>query len=138
MMETEDKQEDGKLKGLQYARWAGRAMGLGLLFMGFFGLSDGEGRFEAFKGLYWMVYGLVLLLPFERLREKFWRPGFVVLAALSALFVFVMVVHVMFAYMAAAEVGEKLGVPGLEGSLIFLGLLQVPVVLFQHKPDLLD
>ena len=34
--------------------------------------------------------------------------------------------------------GERLGVPGFEGTLIFLALLQVPVVLFQRKPDMLD
>ena len=49
-----------------------------------------------------------------------------------------MVVAVMFAYMEHAERGEKLGVPGLEGSLIFIALLQPPLVLFQRKPDLLD
>ena len=49
-----------------------------------------------------------------------------------------MVAVVIFDYIAAADRGERLGVPGLEGTLIFLALLQVPVVLFQHKPDLLD
>lgn len=49
-----------------------------------------------------------------------------------------MVAVVMFAYMAAAGRGERLGVPGFERTLVFLALLQVPVVLFQRKPDLLD
>jgi len=49
-----------------------------------------------------------------------------------------MVVSVMFNYMAAADQGERLGVPGFEGTLIFLSLLQVPAVLFQRKPDLID
>jgi hypothetical protein len=49
-----------------------------------------------------------------------------------------MIAVVMFAYMAAADQGERLGVPGFEGTLIFLSLMQVPVVLFQRKPELLD
>ena len=64
--------------------------------------------------------------------------GFGLLVGLSALFVFVMVVVVIFAYMASDARGERLGVPGFEGTLIFLALLQVPVVLFQRKPDMLD
>ena len=44
----------------------------------------------------------------------------------------------LFNYMAAADQGERLGVPGFEGTLIFLALLQVPAVLFQRKPDLID
>ena len=49
-----------------------------------------------------------------------------------------MVVVVIFAYMASDARGERLGVPGFEGTLIFLALLQVPIVLFQRKPDMLD
>ena len=94
--------------------------------------------FDAFKAGYFVAYGLALVVPYARLEAKQWKLGFTSLAVLSALFVFLMVVHVMFAYMAAADRGEKLGVPGLEGTLIFVGLMQVPVVLFQRKPDLLD
>ncbi|MGK0309380.1 MAG: hypothetical protein ACJAYS_000196 [Lentimonas sp.] len=53
-------------------------------------------------------------------------------------FVFLMIVSVIFDYMAAEANGERLGVPGFEGTLIFLALLQVPAVLFQRRPDLLD
>ena len=49
-----------------------------------------------------------------------------------------MIISVMFDYMASAERGERLGVPGLEGTLIFLSLLQPPVILFRQNPDLLD
>ena len=53
-------------------------------------------------------------------------------------FVFLMIVVVMFSYIAAAERGERLGVPGFEGTLIFLCLLQAPTILFRIHPDLLD
>ena len=124
--------------GLRYGRIAGHVLALLLLFLGLSALFNGAGFFEAFKGVYFIAYGIVLSLPYTRLSDKSWRWCFVLLVGLSALFVFVMVVVVIFAYMASDARGERLGVPGFEGSLIFLALLQVPVVLFQRKPDMLD
>ena len=124
--------------GLRYGRIAGHVLALLLLFLGLSALFNGAGVFEAFKGVYFIAYGIVLSLPYTRLSDKSWRWCFVLLVGLSALFVFVMVVVVIFAYMASDARGERLGVPGFEGSLIFLALLQVPVVLFQRKPDMLD
>ena len=49
-----------------------------------------------------------------------------------------MIISVIFNYIEVAARGERLGVPGFEGTLIFLALLQVPAVLFQYRPDLLD
>jgi len=124
--------------GLRYGRIAGHVLTLLLLTLGLSALIKESGIFEAFKGVYFIAYGIVLSLPFSRLSDKSWRWGFGLLAGLSALFVFVMVVVVIFAYMASDARGERLGVPGFEGTLIFLALLQVPVVLFQRKPDMLD
>ena len=124
--------------GLRYGRIAGHVLALLLLFLGLSALFNGAEVFEAFKGVYFIAYGIVLSLPYTRLSDKSWRWCFVLLVGLSALFVFVMVVVVIFAYMASDARGERLGVPGFEGSLIFLALLQVPVVLFQRKPDMLD
>jgi hypothetical protein len=101
-------------------------------------LIKGSGIFEAFKGVYFITYSIVISLPFTLLSDKSWPWGFGLLVGLSALFVFLMVVVVIFAYMASDARGERLGVPGFEGTLIFLALLQVPVVLFQRKPDMLD
>ena len=125
-------------RGLRYARIAGYVLALLLLILGLSALFKGAGAFEIFKGVYFIAYGIVISLPFARLTDKFWRLGFGLLVGLSALFVFVMVVVVIFAYMASDARGERLGVPGFEGTLIFLALLQVPVVLFQRKPDMLD
>ena len=128
------------LRGLSCARWAGHVLALVLIVFGLVGLTASEpvGGFDLFKCIYFILYGVVLSLPFAKMVDARWKPCYILLVALSALFVFVMVVAVMFAYMAAADRGERLGVPGLEGTLIFLALLQVPVVLFQRKPDLLD
>ena len=124
--------------GLRYGRITGHVLALLLLILGLSALFKGLGFFETFKGVYFIAYGIVLSLPFSRLSDKSWRWVFGLLVGLSALFVFVMVVVVIFAYMASDARGERLGVPGFEGTLIFLALLQVPVVLFQRKPDMLD
>ena len=126
------------MRGLRYARVGGYLMGVLLLGLGAAALLRGEGTFELFKGVYFVAYGAVLSLPFSRMSNQPWRWGFGLLVGLSVLFVFVMIAVVMFAYMAAAEQGERLGVPGFEGTLIFFSLMQVPVVLFQRKPELLD
>ncbi|MDQ8196025.1 hypothetical protein QEH59_16435 [Coraliomargarita sp. SDUM461004] len=126
------------LRGLRYARGVGYILALLLWVLGITGLIQGLGTFDLFKAVYFVLYGLVLCLPFARMSERTWRVGYALLIGMSALFVFVMIAVVMFAYMAAADRGERLGIPGFEGMLIFFALLQVPVVLFQRKPDLLD
>ena len=125
-------------RGLSYGRIAGCTLAAILGVEGISALLKGEGVFELFKGSYYAVYALTIILPYRRMKDRAWNRCFILLSSLSALFVFVMVAVVIFAYMAAAERGERLGVPGFEGSLIFLALLQVPVVLFQRKPGLLD
>lgn len=125
-------------RGLRYARLGGSVLTVLLWALGVTALVRGTGSFELFKGAFFIVYGTVISLPFQRMPDVAWRASYGLLVGLSALFVFVMVAVVMFAYMAAAERGERLGVPGFEGTLIFLALLQVPVVLFRRKPDLLD
>lgn len=125
-------------RGLHYARVAGYVMGVLLLGLGLVTLLKNAGAFELFKGIYFVSYGVVLSLPFSRMPDKIWRACYGLLVGLSVFFVFVVIAVVMFAYMAAADQGERLGVPGFEGTLIFLSLMQVPVVLFQRKPELLD
>ena len=126
-------------EGVRYARWAGNALGSVLILIGIVAISDGlNGTFEIFKTCYFIFYGVVLNLPFRSISDARWKWAYGLLIGCSVAFVFVMVVSVMFNYMDAAEHGERLGVPGLEGTLIFIALLQVPAVLFQRKPDLID
>ncbi|MGZ0656989.1 hypothetical protein ACWPKO_04860 [Coraliomargarita sp. W4R53] len=125
-------------RGLRYARFAGYVLAVLLGTLGVSALIKGTGTFDMFQGVYFLVYAVVLCVPFKRISDSSWRWAYGLLVGLSALFVFVMIAVVMFAYMAAADRGERLGIPGFEGMLIFFALLQVPVVLFQRKPDLLD
>lgn len=129
---------DSVLRGLRYARIAGFGLSALLFVVGWSALLSSGGSFELFKGYYFIVYSVVICLPYARMPDRVWNRSYCLLVGLSALFVFLMVAVVIFDYIAAADRGERLGVPGLEGTLIFLALLQVPVVLFQHKPDLLD
>ncbi len=126
-------------KGLLYARWTGRILGLVLLVWGTLSLT-GENLqlFDTVKAVYFVIFGAVINLPFQRLPKAPWKWAFILLSILSAGFTFLMVVSVMFDYMELAEQGQKLGVPGLEGTLLFLALMQPPVVLFRRKPDLFD
>jgi len=129
----------GTHQGLIYARWSGHILGSLLIVLGVLSTVSGfNGFFGGFKSAFFILYGIVLNLPYNRMPEDFWKFAYGVLVLLSVSFTFIMITAVMFDYMAAAERGERPGIPGLEGTLIFLALLQVPVVLFQHKPDLLE
>ncbi len=124
--------------GLRYGRIAGRAVGVLLLAIGVVELLEGAMGFGRFQAAFCIAYGALLNLPFQRFRDRVWKAAFGGLILFSVAFVFIMIASVMFDYMAAAERGQRLGVPGFEGTLIFLSLLQVPVVLFLRRPDLLD
>lgn len=127
--------------GLRAARWAGLALGAFLLVYGPYEYLQMPGTAtpgDFAKAAFLAAYGLLLLLPLEKFPTRPWRYGFALLVLASAALVFVLIVTVMFGYMAAADRGERLGVPGFEGTLIFFGLLQIPVALFLRHPDMLE
>lgn len=125
--------------GVRYARLAGRLLGLFLICTGTLSIiGDTESAFAFFKAFYFIAYGSLLNLPFKQISVRLWKWFFGLLIGSSIAFVFVMVVAVIFDYMAADARGERLGVPGFEGTLIFFSLLQVPATFFQRRPDLLD
>ena len=125
--------------GVLWSRRAGFLLGIGLIHLGSFALARGPDGFETLKAAYFIAYGLLLTVPARHITAaRAWKVFYGLLVVLSAGFVFLLVASVMFDYMAAAEEGERLGVPGFEGTLIFLALLQVPTALFERRPDLLD
>ena len=132
-------QKKQTVDGVRYARGAGHFLGFLLIGLAGRNIIIGDlGIFTTIQTVYFVVYGTFLNAPFTRVPEARWRLIYGTLVMVSVFFVFLMIATVMFAYMAAADRGERLGVPGFEGTLIFLALMQVPVVLFQRKPDLLD
>lgn len=126
--------------GLALARLSGVVLGIFFLVQGPWLLwTSGDAAFTWIRGGFLTVYGVVLLLPLTRVGDqRRWIQGYVILIAMTVLFVFLMIATVMFGYMEAAERGERLGVPGREGTMIFIALLQVPVALFLRKPDLME
>lgn len=132
--------QPGVPAGVRYARIVGRILGAVLIAQGVWGLAaeGGADAFARFRHVFFLLFGLLVNAPFPRLGNRGWRYAFGLLVAFSVAFVFLMIGTVMFDYMAAAERGERLGVPGFEGALVFLALLQPPAVLFQRRPDLLD
>ncbi|MEM8867285.1 MAG: hypothetical protein AAGC73_03365 [Verrucomicrobiota bacterium] len=139
LSKTSSQEPQNSNLGLQLARWAGRILGLVLAVWAIrLFVAGPTSILETVQAGYFLAYGLVLNLPYSQLSDGLWKATYASVTVLSAGFVFLMIVVVMFAYMEAAERGERLGVPGLEGSLIFVALMQVPVLLFQRKPDLID
>ncbi len=128
-------------RGLEYARWGGflfSALLLLLVFGEIRSLSSDSTWYPSFKIFYYGLLALWVQLPYQKLAGITWRICYGALILLSIGFVFLMIVVVMFSYIESAERGERLGVPGFEGSLIFLCLLQAPTILFRKHPDLLD
>ena len=129
------------IKGLKYSKFGGHLLKilLVLIIINLIFTEDINNQlFKWFKIIYFISIIIILQFPFQKLEDNAFKIFFVILCILSIGFVFLMVVDVMFAYIAAAEIGERLGVPGFQGSLIFLTLLQIPTILFSRNPDLLD
>lgn len=128
--------------GVIWARRFGTLLGIFYLVWGpwgYFSLGEVAGTAHALRSLFICALGIMLVLPYERFQAaKVWKTLFALLCVCAVAFVFTMIVSVMFDYMAAAERDERLGVPGFEGTLIFLTLMQPPAVLFQRRPDFLD
>lgn len=128
-------------RGMEYARYSGYLFSALLLILAiseFRSLSTESTGFSYFKLFYYSLLALWVQLPYQKLTASAWRISYGGLVLLSIGFVFLMIVVVMFSYIASAERGERLGVPGFEGTLIFLCLLQAPTILFRKNPDLLD
>lgn len=128
-------------RGLKYAQWGGYLFSFLLLILTVLQwqqLSVDASAYAYFKLVYFLLLALITRLPVAVLSSLVWKLCFAATVLLSIGFVFIMIVDVMYAYMAAAERGERLGVPGFQGTLIFLCLLQIPTLLFVRNPDLLE
>ncbi|MGJ3243377.1 MAG: hypothetical protein ACFE0O_10545 [Opitutales bacterium] len=128
------------LTGLRFARgsaWLLAAMLVGWGPVRWF-LAEEGGLLLQVEAVYALVMAVLVVLPYRRIvSDKRFFQALALLALAAVGLVFLLIAHVMFGYMAAAERGEKLGVPGFEGTVIFLTLLQLPTVLFERRPHLL-
>jgi len=152
-------------KELAYARMLGVGLGIFLLLwaplsmLRWSGAAPTWSRIEA--GAY-LLYGVMLVIPYGRIRSmRTWRRFLGVLAFVSFIFIFVLVFDVLFIaklfvenkspeeanapaeralYVYSDDSGPavKLPFPALGCAVVFLGLLQVPVVYFSRYPEKMD
>lgn len=88
-----------------------------------------------------ILLAAMLLLPFGRwggAGRPGWGRWFALLLVLAVLFVFLRVIGVLFEARAVEAAGGELGLPAWSGTLIFLVLAQIPVILFLRFPDELE
>ena len=135
-------QSYGKWSGLTLIRVAGTLLGLILVLDGIqeFALAEGTtAPFPAIRNLAYVLFGGLLLLPWRRLaKAACWRSLFTVFAASALAFAFVLVFEVLFETVASVEMGQKTALPAIEGVMAFIGLMQIPAVLFIRRPELLE
>lgn len=129
-------------RGLRYARAAGYGGALALLIWTPLNLIRWQGAGPAalltWESVFFPVYALLILAPGARLPQRLWRWYFPALLVGSAAFVFTMVIDLMFLALLAGETGGKIPPPAFQSGLLFSCLLQVPTILFQRRPELLD
>ncbi|MGE9295682.1 MAG: hypothetical protein ACQKBV_05285 [Puniceicoccales bacterium] len=143
------------MQGLKYARLAGVATGLFLIAWAPFNAirwgDQGPGWLLSLEFVYFIVYGILLALPWGRIAGRAWRSLFILLCVMTAGFAFLMCVDLMFQYLlstgelAGAE-GEGLyrldagkgrgniAPPAFQSMLIFTSLMQAPAVYFVRNP----
>lgn len=133
------------LQGILYSRIFGTLCGFGLIGLGMARITTEQhpvapNWFIVSSGMLWLTLGLFLTLPWKKISQisnKTWKILFSCLIILSTAFVFTMIVKIMYDYVEASQQQLRLGVPGFEGTLIFVALIQVPTILFVRKPTLL-
>jgi len=148
---------------LKFARALGIGTGIFLIIWGPLSLSRWLGTGPAWshiEGVFDVFFGMLLILPYARIHsQKLWKRLMILLTAVSVLFVFVLVFDVLYianlyvenanpqAAPASAEkslyvydddTGPKLPFPVLNCALVFLALMQAPVVFFSRYPEKLD
>lgn len=97
--------------------------------------------FFQLRGAVECLLAILLIAPFQKISPQanaWWWRSFAVLLLVSVSFVFLRVIGVLFEARALALEDERLGIPAWSGTLIFLVLIQLPVILFLRYPDELD
>jgi len=150
-------------KELALARALGVGTGIFLLAWGPLSLVRwrGMGPFWAnIEAVFDIGFGLLLVFPYARVKSiRLWRKLAILLTAASVLFIFVLVFDVLYVanlyvenanpsappaaaekslYVYTDDTGPKLPFPVLNCGLVFLALMQAPVVFFSRHPERMD
>ncbi|GAB4279049.1 MAG: hypothetical protein Tsb0018_08990 [Opitutales bacterium] len=126
--------------GVAYCRYMGVGLGFFLIVWGCASWFRWNGALGLgiVQGIFLCLYGLLLTAPWKTVPERTWRRMFFLLLGMTAGFVFFQVFDVLYQAALAEELHHKLAPPAFQGILIFIALMQVPAVLFERKPELLD
>lgn len=143
-MAGDDQKSGEAVRTLRWLRWLALPLALCLIILGIKTIVSPPFEpswFFRLRGGLEILLGLLMLLPFDslaRARPARWNKLFALLLLLSATFVFARVIGVLFEARAVEAAGGELGLPAWSGTLIFLVLAQLPVILFLRFPDQLD
>ena len=87
---------------------------------------------------YCSIYSVWMLLPWVKWSNpNVWKTGMIGFTVLSFFFVFLLIANVMVDASIAGAAGERLGVPGFEGTIMFFSLSQIPAMLFRRHPEMM-
>ena len=132
-----------RMQSIGYARAAGT--GLGIFYLGwavpsFLRWGDyGPTALFAAEAVFLFLFGLFMAAPWRWIRSaKLWHYCFIFFVFLGCLFPFIIVVETLFQHVLAAQIEAKPPSPGFPGLQLFIGLMQLPAVLFLRRPELLD
>lgn len=148
---------------LAMARALGLGAGIFLILWGPLSLSRWLGQgpgWANFEAGYFVFYGILLALPYERVRSnKWWKRLLLLLTAASVVFIFVLVFDVLYIanlyvqnaqpnaapasdmgalYANADDSGPPLPLPVLNCALVFVALMQAPAAYFSRHPEQMD
>jgi len=136
--------EDDNLKWVRVFRWSAFPLGILLIVGGVVSLVNPpfppEWFFRLRAGVE-ILLGAVLFLPFAKwgqVKHPVWPRAFFGLVLLAVFFAFLRVIGVLFEARVVEAAGGELGLPAWSGTLIFLVLAQIPIILFLRFPDEMD
>ncbi len=87
---------------------------------------------------YAITYGIWMVFPWVKQSPPVWKFGMTGYLVMSFFFVFLLIGNIMVDASAAGAAGERLGVPGMEGAIMFLCLAQIPGILFERHPEMMN
>lgn len=125
---------------LAYGRWLGYPLAMVLVIVGAATIVSPPAPpawFFVIRGSVEIALATLLLIPYQGLRvhSRLWWWCFGSLALGSVIFVFLRVIGVLFEAIQLEEQGERVGLPAFSGTLVFLVLLQLPIIFFRKHPD---
>jgi hypothetical protein len=126
---------------LRYARFLGVVVGVFLIAWGIFGLYRWPGWLGEVQCAVMVSLGGFYAIAFTKrpnLQHHFPKKTCFFLCILTLLLAFSQIAEVIELYKIAVASGHRLRIPAPQGILIFISLFQLPVWIFNQKPQWLE